>query len=260
MHLGHGVAAEPSPHRFLELRPRTGRAAVNLIRHTLVRVKKPGRKIREKRHVLLFEGASYAEKCRVERLPVCMTESEPRLPRKFFSSTPTVTSGGNDSLKSHSDGQRASRRVPTLFAQCSAKGQFRLSNASTPRVNQSSRNELEPLADLLLQIFSDLYPQDLLNLDRTCLGLHRLLLDHRCWERTFQNVGLPPCPPDLSPHQYATLVFNPLCQVGASCSNRRCRNRSLSSFVIVLEERKYTGCAVSDAATNAYMSSMYPHN
>ena len=69
---------------------------------------------------------------------------------------------------------------------------------------------------ILLQIFSDLYPQDLLNLDRTCLELHKVLLDHRCWERTFQNVGLPPCPPDLSPHQYATLVFNPLCQVGTS--------------------------------------------
>jgi len=54
-------------------------------------------------------------------------------------------------------------------------------------------------------------------LDRTCFELHRVLLDRCCWEPTFQNVGLPPCPPDLSPHQYATLVFNPLCQVGVSC-------------------------------------------
>lgn len=115
---------------------------------------------------------------------------------------------------------------------------------------------------ILLQIFSGLYPQDLLNLDRTCLELHMVLLDHRCWEQTFHNVGLPPCPPDLSPHQYATLAFNPICQVGVRCpGNRYCIWISiLYSFAIIPGERRYIGCVASDAVASAYISSMHEHN
>lgn len=67
------------------------------------------------------------------------------------------------------------------------------------------------------QIFSHLHPQDLLRISWTTKAFRRVLTStssKTVWMDSFAAVaGLPDCPEDMNEVEYASLLFNPLCQV-----------------------------------------------
>ena len=67
------------------------------------------------------------------------------------------------------------------------------------------------------QIFTYLPPQDLLSLSRTTRSLRNIVTSRHSghmWRLSLASVSaLPPCPPDLTEIQYASLVFDDHCHV-----------------------------------------------
>ncbi|SJL13372.1 uncharacterized protein ARMOST_16814 [Armillaria ostoyae] len=75
---------------------------------------------------------------------------------------------------------------------------------------------MESPLELVFEIFSYLYPIDLIRLSRTTKDLRALLLQRSSefvWKNTRENVkGLPPLPSYMSEPYYANLVFDTHCQ------------------------------------------------
>ncbi|KAL0576007.1 hypothetical protein V5O48_005974 [Marasmius crinis-equi] len=95
--------------------------------------------------------------------------------------------------------------------------------------NPSQRGYLEHFAkqaplDVLLEIFMHLWPREIIYLSRTSKALREVLMSRSStsiWRAARINAGLPPLPPDLSEPQYASLAFDPYCQV---CGRGPCEN------------------------------------
>ncbi|KAK1219533.1 hypothetical protein PQX77_017721 [Marasmius sp. AFHP31] len=100
--------------------------------------------------------------------------------------------------------------------------------------SRGKRGFLEKLAeeaplDVVLEIFTHLYPLDILHLARTSKDLRGILMSRsssHIWKAARENAdrtipGLPPLPADLSEPQYASLAFDPTCQV---CFRGPCEN------------------------------------
>ncbi|KAF9642721.1 hypothetical protein BDM02DRAFT_3176536 [Thelephora ganbajun] len=70
--------------------------------------------------------------------------------------------------------------------------------------------------DVLYEIFSHLHPQDLLRVSWTTKAFRRVLTStssKTVWMNSLTSVeGLPACPNDMNEVEYASLLFNPLCQ------------------------------------------------
>ena len=68
-----------------------------------------------------------------------------------------------------------------------------------------------------MQIFSHLHPRDLLRISWTTKAFRRVLTttsSKTVWMDSFASVEmLPPCPDDMNEVEYASFLFNPLCQV-----------------------------------------------
>jgi hypothetical protein len=67
-----------------------------------------------------------------------------------------------------------------------------------------------------VQIFSWLYPQDLLRLSRTTKSFCKILmrpLTKSVWKSALLNARMPKCPPELSEPEYASLAFDTYCHV-----------------------------------------------
>ncbi|KAG7085530.1 hypothetical protein E1B28_003089 [Marasmius oreades] len=85
--------------------------------------------------------------------------------------------------------------------------------------NPKQRGYLEHFAkqaplDVMLEIFSYLWPREILFLSRTSKALRHILMSKSSaliWRAARNNAGLPPLPPDLSEPQYASLAFDPYC-------------------------------------------------
>ncbi|KAH9858414.1 hypothetical protein C2E23DRAFT_1583 [Lenzites betulinus] len=72
--------------------------------------------------------------------------------------------------------------------------------------------------DILLEVFTHLHPQDLLNLSRTSKTFRGFLMNRRsalAWKeaRVRTSNGAPACPPHLSEPRYAILLFTQWCTV-----------------------------------------------
>ncbi|KAL0066954.1 hypothetical protein AAF712_005943 [Marasmius tenuissimus] len=70
--------------------------------------------------------------------------------------------------------------------------------------------------DVILEIFKYLWPREILHLSRTSKSLRELLMSRSSapiWRAARINSGLPPLPPDLSEPRYASLAFDPYCNV-----------------------------------------------
>lgn len=67
------------------------------------------------------------------------------------------------------------------------------------------------------EIFSRLHPEDLLKISWTTKAFRRVLTttsSKTVWMNSFASVdGLPACPDDMNEVEYASLLFNPFCQV-----------------------------------------------
>ncbi|KAF9267079.1 hypothetical protein L218DRAFT_985136 [Marasmius fiardii PR-910] len=85
--------------------------------------------------------------------------------------------------------------------------------------NPKQRGYLEQFAkeaplDVMVEIFSHLWPREILYLSRTSKSLRRMLMSRSyasIWRTARNNAGLPPLPQDLSEPQYASLAFDPYC-------------------------------------------------
>ncbi|KAF8810070.1 hypothetical protein BYT27DRAFT_7186928 [Phlegmacium glaucopus] len=77
-------------------------------------------------------------------------------------------------------------------------------------------NFIEMPLDILFETFGHLYPSDLLRLARTTKELRHALMSRTSrtiWKNARSNLeGLPDCPGDLSEPQYASLLFEHICQ------------------------------------------------
>ncbi|PPQ95754.1 hypothetical protein CVT26_015880 [Gymnopilus dilepis] len=92
------------------------------------------------------------------------------------------------------------------------------SNASIVRqgVDGSLQMMTKLPVDVLYEVFSHLHPMDVLSLSRTTKSLRSILLARHArgvWRSSLATVrALPPCPPDLTEAQYASLAFDNWCQ------------------------------------------------
>ncbi|KAJ3984916.1 hypothetical protein F5890DRAFT_1513663 [Lentinula detonsa] len=93
--------------------------------------------------------------------------------------------------------------------------------------------------DILLEIFSHLFPIDLLHLARTTKALRNLLMRRNTstvWKYAFTQIqGLPECPSDVSFPAWAHLAFEPVCH---NCYTSNVRNISW-----ILRTRLCSRCA-----------------
>ena len=75
---------------------------------------------------------------------------------------------------------------------------------------------------VLVQVFSNLHPRDLLNLARTCKKFRAFFLhpsNERLWKAARENVGdLPERPPFISEPAFVNLLFFTSCHVRPSIS------------------------------------------
>lgn len=117
-------------------------------------------------------------------------------------------------------------RPDGVGATCSSSKRRKTTGDAPKKATKQKKGKLSKLPDMpldvLYEIFSKLHPQDLLRISWTTKAFRRVLTSTSCktvWMNSFACVdGLPTRPDGLNEVEYASLLFNPLCQC---CSESR---------------------------------------
>ncbi|KAJ7691800.1 hypothetical protein B0H17DRAFT_1331006 [Mycena rosella] len=111
-----------------------------------------------------------------------------------------------------------------------------------------------PLA-ILLEIFGHLEPKDLIRLARTNHAFRGQLLStasKSIWEAARENVDGPDCPPDLSEHRWARLLYGP-----ARCQS--CGANNIQRVDYGLRRRACTKCLKANLVVAFSFKNEFPH-
>ncbi|KAJ7240475.1 hypothetical protein C8J57DRAFT_99191 [Mycena rebaudengoi] len=109
--------------------------------------------------------------------------------------------------------------------------------------------------DVLLEIFAQLTPKDLLSLARTNSAFRATLHGKQAisiWKRSRDTVDAPSCPPDLTEQQWARLLFG-----GTKCQN--CGAKGIQRVDFGLRRRACTKCLKANLVVTSSFTKRYPH-
>ncbi|KIM35772.1 hypothetical protein M413DRAFT_449599 [Hebeloma cylindrosporum] len=163
--------------------------------------------------------------------------------------------GSDEKLSDHGNAQAKETGKPPPAKR--AKKSFtaaRKSSVKSPRQRKSLSLLPSMPLDVLFEVFSHLSPKDIISLSRTSRIFRDTLTTGNgisIWKAARKRLGWPECPPNMSEHQWAALLFGNTCQ--------SCGRKSVSKPEFSLLRRICTTCRKEKLLSPSDLKTRFPN-